>query len=139
MVLDWSGQGSALTGVGDTGSGVIKFNITKTPQGYSVGVYSGQNLLATEAFSTIEEAKAWADQSFAQIPAPSAQSPSEVVAQEPTPIARVSEPTAQPVLPVESSQPSTNPVMRNSGLTTSKIAAASLGGQQPVSTPRRLM
>ena len=121
MVLDWSTQGSALVGIGNTGAGPIKFSIAKTPEGYGVGIYSGQNLLATEAFSSMEEAKSWAEQAFAQIPTSKPQSPSQVV--------------ASPSSPSSPLAPSGLGASKDSGLTTSRIAAASLGGRDTVLKP----
>ena len=137
MVLDWNNQGAGLVGTGETGAGPIKFNITKTPEGYSVGIYSGQNLLATETFASVEEARAWSEQAFAQIPTSQPQSPTEVVSEPPPP-------TPQRLSPIQAQaqMPSPTPMSptglgasKDSGLTTSRIAAASLGGKSPVTKP----
>jgi hypothetical protein len=138
MVLDWSNQGAGLVGVGETGAGPIKFNITKTPEGYSVGIYSGQNLLATEAFASMEEARSWSEQAFSQIPTSQPQSPTEVVSE---PVSMTSAQMApQAVRPTQMPTPMAMPstglgASKDSGLTTSRIAAASLGGKNPVTKP----
>jgi len=137
MVLDWSNQGAGLVGTGETGAGSIKFNITKTPEGYSVGIYSGQNLLATESFASMEEARAWSEQAFSQIPTSQPQSPTEVVSEPPsTPSQRLSPIQAQAQMPSPTPMSPTGlGASKDSGLTTSKIAAASLGGRNPVTKP----
>ena len=138
MVLDWSNKGAGLVGVGETGAGPIKFNITKTPEGYSVGIYSGQNLLATEAFASIEEARSWSEQAFSQIPTSQPQSPTELVS---GPVGSTSPQMApQASSPTQMPSPMAMPssglgASKDSGLTTSKIAAASLGGRSTVLKP----
>lgn len=136
MVLDWSTQGSSLVGIGDTGAGPIKFSIAKTPEGYGVGIYSGQNLLATETFSSMEEARSWAEQAFAQIPTSKPQSPSQIVASPSSPPKGQIVASSSSLLPPPSSlAPSGLGASKDSGLTTSRIAAASLGGRDTVLKP----
>jgi len=136
MVLDWSNQGAGLVGTGETGAGLIKFNITKTPEGYSVGIYSGQNLLATESFASMEEARAWSEQAFSQIPTSQPQSPSEVVSGPPQPPRGQMASSAFSPVPSPMAMPSSGlGASKDSGLTTSRIAAASLGGKSPVTKP----